>query len=304
MRGEKASLADELLYCIQDWSLQKGIRNDELNYELESELREAVKLVEGMHTTMNPFFRLGDNKTALEDDRSTLNKFEKDEDQTAWVWRSRNLRKAMLGGENDDQYWRCNLSEVSSYASDYLSKPWATCAPLEKVLLDCLVYQYGLDIAEHSQYFLRDSVVHSDAGRWLTKHCLSRVTANKPVSVAVRAIVGLILSIPVGFGAWHAVGWWAGVFVFDVLICAFGVSSYLSMKMNTQEGKAPSLDLVIKGVIEEVSSAYELIQRPAISPRYLRERFAHLAANEGIDWPAGVLEIIEHAERRNPERWE
>jgi len=297
MKGEKGELAYELILSIQAWSVEKQI----CAADLEEEIKAGLKLVDDMHEAMNPFCHFARDEKALEYYRRKLGDFERDRNQKEWIWRPRNLRSAIMGGENDGEYWP-PADDVSGLVAEYLQKPWATCARLEKLLLDCLIYNYGLEIDKDVK-LLQRGLVRRSTQRWIARRGLSNRAAKKaPPSTAgllIGEIISLALALAAGYGAWRAVGWWAGLFVFELMSLAAGSSSgVLHMRaLKEQDVKAR----IFETVLEDVMSAYEL-QRNVNSPRALRERFRHLA-NEGIDWPLGVMELIEHAEGRNAYRW-
>lgn len=296
MKGEKRGLAYELMLSIQAWSVEKEI----CAADLEEEVKAGLKLVDDMHEAMNPFCHFAGAERALEYYRKKLSNFEKDRNQMDWIWRPRNLRSAIMGGENDDEYWPPG-NDVSGLVAEYLRKPWATCASLERLLLDFLIYNYGLEIHKDVKSLQRGLVRCPQ--RWIARRGLSYRAAKKaPPSTAgllIGGIISLALAVAAGYGAWRTVGWWAGLFVYELTSMATGSSLWGLHVSALKEQDAKSR--ICETVLEDVMSAYEL-QRNVNSPLALGERFRHLA-NEGIDWPLGVMELIEHAERRNAYRW-
>lgn len=289
-KGEYASLLRELLQCIRRYHIQEGTSAD----DRRNDLGEAVDLLNGIHDEANPFIKYKNDQNALTFYRNKLSKYQQDKDQSGWLWTPRDLRSAMRGGEADPAYWACS---IESSADDYLTKPWATCAKLEKLIVDCLVYQYGLEVATGLRLGAQGRYLPTL--RLLThRGLIHSVDKSTSRGLVTGAMVGFVASIAVGIGAGYAVNWWAGIFAWQLLSGVNAIAFELHKKR-----RQPELSATSESVTEEMIGAYNLLKNRYLSPRVLRERFMRLA-NQGFDWPHGVLEIIGRAESRNPDNWE
>jgi hypothetical protein len=188
-----------------------------------------------------------------------------------------------------------SVEVLESATSEYLKKPWADCARFELALFTTLAADRVTRLIEE----LNTGEPYIDANVLRAHYGISykaRAPSKKHLlgTGIWNSIWGIGAGVAVGIGA----GWAAGL--------AVGLVVLLLQRILFELGKNKSETVVSdSALIHDLESAknYGAGSWWTPCPRAIRETFERLQGR-GVRWHPGTLELVRHAEARNPHRWE
>jgi hypothetical protein len=185
---------------------------------------------------------------------------------------------------------------IGHAASEYLKRPWATCGVFEIALFTALAH----DRTDHLISEIKSGENYIDAAIIRAYYGIpSKVQAPATQQSKHAGIWILFWGITLGVAVGIGVGWAAGLAVAAV---------FLTLQQILLELKQRKTEIIDRGdaeLIHDLEKAKNCVGGSwfTLCPHSIRERFERLESR-GVDWHSGTLELVRHAEARNPNAWE
>ena len=185
---------------------------------------------------------------------------------------------------------------VGSDIDLYLKKPWATSGDFEYKLIQTLVNERINELLLEIQrpQNTREVAALRSYYRIVDTPQTPKYGAAPEVLGSITASIGLGILVGMSFG------WTIGVFA------GFVYASIREIKGTIERVGLPKPGFALAALsrdLEHTKSMFWRSDTKSICPRYIRERLEEMD-NRGVGWYAGTLDIVHHAEARNPNIWE
>lgn len=182
--------------------------------------------------------------------------------------------------------------EVESEIDRYINKPWATSSYFERKLLQSLVYErideLLLEIQNPQHTF--------DVATLRSRYRIADIPKVQKYGAAINLLIGIALGIVVSISN----GWGLGIFA------GFVYLSIADIKVRIDRVRFPKPGDGYAALIRDLEHTKQMCWRAEerkLCPRYIRQRLEEME-DRGVGWYAGTLDIVRHAETRNPNIWE
>lgn len=224
----------------------------------------ALGLIDSLQSSLQEVAWLFMDGTLTKDQREFFGKI----DRKAVFWWNRDAKRMLeipTAAKTFNPYYTHKISDGCFW---YLAQPWMEYPQLEVALVDALVYLRTLEVG-------------------LSIKAARRGWRGRAV---FRALVALSIGIGCGASYGFALGSLAGLTIWSglTLVNIFGED----WKTESRRQRLFAKMLLLSQVVADVRS----------SPKMIRD-LTYSTQNDGAEWPAGMIALVENAARRDSTTW-